>query len=273
MDFFSQVKTEGGAMLDIIETATLAAIPGFLLLDFIVHHRRYQKTRFWRLRGSLVTAGVFLFTGEVAASWGTVFGEHHLFDNRSLGVIGGATLGVLVYEFAAYWYHRAAHGWNWLWRAGHQMHHSAESLDAFGAYYMHPFDAAVFTTLSSLVFFPLLGLGIDAAVVATFFLTFNAMFQHANVRTPRWLGYLIQRPESHNVHHGRGIHRYNYADLPLLDMAFGTFRNPERLDELAVGFYKGASSRIVDMLIGKDVSEAPRSRPEDTAPEAMKRAA
>ena len=37
----------------------------------------------------------------------------------------------------------------------------------------------------------------------------------ANVRTPQWLGYLVQRPESHSVHHQRGVHAYNYSDLPL----------------------------------------------------------
>jgi sterol desaturase/sphingolipid hydroxylase (fatty acid hydroxylase superfamily) len=55
------------------------------------------------------------------------------------------------------------------------------------------------------------------------------MFQHANLRTPRWLGYIIQRPESHGIHHERGLHAFNYADLPLWDMVFGTFRNPRTL--------------------------------------------
>jgi sterol desaturase/sphingolipid hydroxylase (fatty acid hydroxylase superfamily) len=243
-------------MLDIIGTVTLALIPGFLLLDFIVQRRRYQKTRHWRLRGFLVTAAIFFFTGEVAVIWGKVFGSYHLFDSSGLGIFGGAALGILVYELVHYWYHRAAHSWDWLWRAGHQMHHSAESLDTFGAYYLHPFDAAMFTTWSSLVFFPLLGLSIEAAVVATFFLTFNAMFQHANISTPHWLGYLIQRPESHVVHHGRGIHRHNYADLPLWDMLFGTFRNPITVEGQRVGF-------IAEMLIGKDVSTPPVVRLDD----------
>ena len=54
----------------------------------------------------------------------------------------------------------------------------------------------------------------------------RAAFQHANLRTPRWLGYLIQRPESHSVHHARGVHAFNYCDFPLIDMLFGTLRNP-----------------------------------------------
>jgi sterol desaturase/sphingolipid hydroxylase (fatty acid hydroxylase superfamily) len=244
-------------MMDYIEPLTLALIPGFLLLDFFIQRRRYTPTRHWRLRAALVTVAIFFFSGEVAAFWGNVFGETHLFDLSELG-LWGVVPGILVYEFFHYWYHRGAHQWNWLWRAGHQMHHSAESLDAFGAYYLHPFDAAMFTTVASLVLFPLLGLSLEAGIITALYLTFNAMFQHANINTPHWLGYLVQRPESHNIHHARGIHRYNYADLPFWDMVFGTFRNPRSLASVDCGFYRGASSRLVDMLLGRDVT-----RPQD----------
>ena len=80
-----------------------------------------------------------------------------------------------------------------------------------------------------------------------------ATFQHANVRTPRWLGYLVQRPEMHTVHHARGIHHHNYADLPLIDLLFGTFRNPAGYEH-ATGFWHGASARVGDMLLLRDVS-------------------
>ena len=50
-------------------------------------------------------------------------------------------------------------------------------------------------------------------------------------------------------------HRNNYSDLPLWDMIFGTFINPGDVETLPVGFYTGASARIPEMLIGKDVSK------------------
>jgi len=86
---------------------------------------------------------LFSSTTWVTEFWGRFFGDFHLIEGSALGTIGGAAVGVLVYEFVHYWYHRAAHEWNWLWRL-HQMHHSAESLDAFGANYIHPLDAALF---------------------------------------------------------------------------------------------------------------------------------
>jgi len=240
-------------MIDVLTKLTIGLVPGLIVFDWAVRGRRHASTRWWRLRATLVTIGIFYLAGYVAVFWSTLLGDFHLFDLSGLGTWAGAAVGILVYEFGHYWYHRAAHEFDWLWRAGHQMHHSAESLDAFGAYYLHPLDAANFTTLASLVFFPLLGLSVEAGVVGGLFLTFNAMFQHLSMRTPRWLGYLIQRPESHSVHHGRGIHRYNYSDLPLWDIVFGTFRNPAAFQK-EHGFYDGASARIPEMLVFRDVS-------------------
>ena len=57
------------------------------------------------------------------------------------------------------------------------------------------------------------------------------------------------------MHHARGIHRFNYSDLPLWDVIFGTFRNPEAFQE-EQGFYQGASARLVDMLLFRDVTSA-----------------
>jgi sterol desaturase/sphingolipid hydroxylase (fatty acid hydroxylase superfamily) len=179
-----------------------------------------------------------------------------------LGTAFGAIVGVLAYEFCHYWYHRSAHRFNGLWRMGHQMHHSAETLDAWGAYYLHPLDAAVFASLPSLLLFPVLGLAPEAGAWSAAFITFCGVFQHAHVRTPRWLGYLIQRPESHAIHHARGVHAYNYADLPLWDIVFGTFRNPPAdAARPAQGFYDGASARVWEMLTFRDVSKPARRAP------------
>lgn len=249
-------------MMDVLGYLTLGLIPGLIIVDWAIRGKRHDSTRFWRLRATLVTIAMFYFAGYVAVFWSTVLGDFNLFDLSGLGTWAGALTGIVVYEFGHYWYHRAAHEFDWLWLGAHQMHHSAESLDAFGAFYQHPFDAFNFTTVSSLVFFPLLGLTMEAGIVGGFFLVFNAMFQHMSMRTPQWLGYFIQRPESHSVHHARGLHRYNYSDLPLWDIAFGTFRNPRDFQP-EQGFYDGASERIGEMLVFRDVS-SPKQKPAGT---------
>ena len=241
-------------MIEFFSYLGLALIPAFILLDAFRGHRRYERQQLWRLRGVVATALAVWLSMVVAGTWASLLGDYTLFDLSGLGTAWGAAVGVLVYEFVHYWYHRSVHSFDALWRFAHQMHHSAERVDAFGAYYLHPVDVFCFTTCASLVFVPLLGLSAEASAIGAAFLTFNAMFQHANIRTPHWLGYLIQRPESHCVHHGRGIHQYNYSDLPLWDIVFGTFVNPRDVEGMEAGFYDGASARVPEMLVFRDVS-------------------
>lgn len=54
--------------------------------------------------------------------------------------------------------------------------------------------------------------------------------------------------------HARGIHNNNFADLPDVDIVFGTFFNPRRFAP-AAGFHDGASYRVGDMLLARGVSE------------------
>ena len=99
-----------------------------------------------------------------------------------------------------------------------------------------------------------MGLQPEAAVLAALWQPFNAVFQHGNIRTPVWLGYFVQRPEAHGIHHHRGVHGFNYANLPIWDIVFGTFRNPRTWDGPA-GFYSGSSKHTMRMLLGHDVAE------------------
>ena len=242
-------------MIELLSFLPLALIPAFMLLALVHDAREFERPRWWRTRMTLVTIAVVAGSIAVTAFWNYVLGDVYLLDGSRLGTGPGALLGIVVYELVHYGYHRLAHRSDLLWRLAHQMHHSAEAMDAFSANYLHPVDMFFFTTWSSLVFFPLLGLTLEAGLIAGAWLGFNTMFQHANIRTPRWMGYLVQRPESHVLHHQRGRHRYNYANLPLWDMVFGTFRNPESVEGVQAGFYTGASTRIVDMLLGRDVSQ------------------
>jgi sterol desaturase/sphingolipid hydroxylase (fatty acid hydroxylase superfamily) len=100
-------------------------------------------------------------------------------------------------------------------------------------------------------------LGLDplAAALTGYFVAFNSFFQHWNVRTPQWIGYLIQRPEAHCVHHRLGFHYYNFADLTVWDMLFGTFRNPREFHG-ECGFGAGADRKMGAMFGFADVNAA-----------------
>src|SRR5688572_9156572 len=176
-------------LLEWVDFYGLLFLAPFLVLELFWRARRYELARGWRWRAAAVTLGVFGFTFVVGRAWGAVLPQWSLVDGAALGTWGGALAGVLVYEFLHYWYHRLVH----------QMHHSAESVDAVGAYYLHPLDAALFTACAVIAVYPVLGLTAEAGAIASAFLAFIAAFQHANIRTPYGLGYLIQRPESHGV--------------------------------------------------------------------------
>ena len=97
------------------------------------------------------------------------------------------------------------------------------------------------------------GLGPEAAAITVLLTGLAELFYHWNVRTPHWLGPFFQRPEMHCVHHQEGLHHYNYADLPLWDLLFGTYHNPRGFDARC-GFGDEAEHRIGAMLGGRDVS-------------------
>lgn len=244
------------ALPDLVLFAILGAFALLLVLDRVRPGRRQRPIRFWRARALGISIASFAIGSVVPFLWDEWLAAHSLLDLSGLGIAGGVVVGLVAYQLLAYWWHRALHNVPLLWKWLHQMHHSAERIDIYGAFYFHPLDIAAFTLVGSVAFMFVTGIGPEAAVIASGISTLLAFFQHANLKTPRWLGYLVQRPESHSVHHQRGLHRYNYADLPVMDMLFGTFRNPERFrgDN---GFYEGASARVPEMLVGRDVSVRP----------------
>lgn len=239
---------------------TLGLLTVYLLmvaLDFVVPARSFPRLRFWRLQGVAFLVLYLAVSSTLPFVWDSHFAAYRLFDLTSLGTLGGAAVGLLVHQFIAYAWHRAMHRVPFLWRWFHQMHHSAERIDVFGAFYFSPLDMLGFALVGSMSLVLVAGVTPEAALVVNTVLTFIAFFNHSNVRTPRWLGYIIQRPENHALHHERGIHAHNYADIAIIDMLFGTWKNPATWSGVG-GFYDGASRRMLAMLFGRDVSSPPR---------------
>lgn len=244
-----------------METFVTAAVLGsyllFIALDFWRPARAFPRIPFWRAKGVIFFLLNLSLSMTLPLLWDGWLGRFRLLDATGLGTVGGAVFGLIVLQLGVYVWHRALHGVPFLWRTFHQMHHSAERLDVFGALYSHPLDAAGFALLYSLALVVLTGVSAEAAMLASGAASFLSFFQHANVKTPRWLGYVIQRPEMHAVHHERGVHHHNFSDFPVFDLLFGTFRNPPDWRGQA-GFYDGGSKRIGEMLIGRDVAAPPQ---------------
>lgn len=227
---------------------------GLMVWEGLFPARQLPRISWWKLRGITAFMVYFFLSSYLPMLWGTYLAAYQVFDLTWMGTAGGALAGILIYELGLYVWHRSLHRNSLLWKVFHQLHHSAERLDTYGAFYFSPMDMIGFTFLSSLCLVVVAGLTPGASTLILLGANFLAIFQHSNIRTPAWIGYFIQRPESHTVHHARGIHAYNYADLPLYDMLFGTFKNPAGYEH-QTGFYEGASRKVKEMLLFKDISE------------------
>ncbi len=240
-------------LLDPVSLAIIALYMLLMLWEAFFPARNLPDTPYWKLKGIVAFFLFFYLSSYLPLLYERWLPAVQLIDLSGTNVVLAAIAGVLLYELALYGWHKSMHRNNVLWRVFHQMHHSAERLDTYGAFFFSPFDMIGFTVMGTVCFSFIMGLPAEAVTIVLLATNFLSIFQHANIKTPVWLGFIIQRPESHAVHHGKDIHAYNYSDLPLFDMIFGTFRNPKNYVK-ATGFYSGASRRLKEMLSFQDVS-------------------
>lgn len=253
---------------DLVGVLILGSFAVMMAWEALAPARAFPKRAWWRLKGwgwlLLMAAQATALPLLLPQQW---LVEHRLLDLSGLGTVGGVVVGYTVVSFVNYWYHRACHRFDFMWRTFHQMHHAPQRLDMGGAAVFHPLDLWSYVLLSTLVSTLVLGLSPEAAALTSFVAQFYSFFQHMNVKTPQWLGFLIQRPEAHFVHHQRDVHAYNYGDLPIWDVLLGTFRNPAQWGAQDVGFESPMAQNYAGMLALKDVSSSVGTRVQsDVAP-------
>lgn len=219
--------------------------------------REFPKVAGWWGRALLLN-GVQVASVLVAGmTWDRWMPGRSLWSLSGFSTAVQAVIGYLVITFIYYWWHRFRHDSSFLWRWFHQVHHSPQRLEIITSFYKHPIEIFANSILSSAIMFMLCGLTVEAAGLAVLATGLAELFYHWNVRTPYWLGFVFQRPESHCVHHQMHKHHRNYADLPLWDMLFGTFHNP-RVWEAECGFVENRELELGAMLAGRDVNSSPQ---------------
>ena len=206
----------------------------------------------WYGRALLMNLAQVLITLATAPLWIRLSGGHSLFHlSKDAGpLLQGLTtwfVGTLVF----YWWHRLRHANGW-WLLFHQIHHSPSRIEIMTSFYKHPIEILADSALSALVLYPFFGCSIAGAFWYNFFAATGEYFYHANLSTPRWLRFLIQTPELHSAHHELDVHTHNFADLPLWDRLFGTYRD---MTDFApqCGFPNGAENKLASMLAFRDV--------------------
>jgi sterol desaturase/sphingolipid hydroxylase (fatty acid hydroxylase superfamily) len=237
---------------------TLFLLAAFILLSLMEYWRpnqRYTANPAWFRQLFWLQIGGVALTSVVGWLISDDYQQRTLFPTFSapfqqLPAIMNGLIGYLVVTFINYWWHRFRHENDLLWRLFHQIHHSTHRLQTATALYSHPLDYASTVFIINVVAYGLFGFDALSAAWTTAWVGVFELWEHTNIRTPRWLGYLIVRPEMHRIHHELDRHRNNYA-IPLWDALFGTYENPRR--EVVCGFHPEREARFGEMLRFKDV--------------------
>ena len=201
---------------------------------------------------NLLQIGVVLLAGVTWEQW--LHSASLFILSDEVGPLAGGLIAYFIATFVFYWWHRARHENNWLWRHFHQIHHSPQRIEVFTSFYKHPLEMVVNSIIGSLLVYTLLGLSIEAGMVYTACTALGEFFYHTSIKTPHWVGYFFQRPEMHRVHHEMDRHRNNFGDIVWWDMLFGTYENRRKF-EGQCGFAGLREERLKEMLCFKDVHQ------------------
>jgi sterol desaturase/sphingolipid hydroxylase (fatty acid hydroxylase superfamily) len=134
-----------------------------------------------------------------------------------------------LYDFAAYWVHRAQHRVSWWW-ALHSLHHSQRQVTVWSDDRNHIVDDLL-VTLALAIFAQIVGVQPEDYILILMVGRLIESWSHANIDMSfgRIGERLIVGPRFHRLHHAlasadeRHIHDHNFAPvLPIWDMLFGT---------------------------------------------------
>lgn len=232
---------------------------GIAALFFIIERcwpsNELPKSNGWWQRILLINLaqlGVVILAGYTWDQWFQKTSLFKLQDHVSL--IPAALICYLISTFIYYWWHRLRHESNFFWRLCHQLHHSPRRIEVLASFYKHPVEITINSLISASLTYGILGLTVEAAALYTAITAVAEYFYHWNIRTPHWLGPIFQRPESHRVHHAYQHHTQNYADLPIWDLAFGTYHNPKE-SPTHCGFDEEKEALLGKMITFQDVHQ------------------
>lgn len=233
--------------------ALFAIFVGCFVIERIFVGWQLPVVKSWPMRVvliNLVQLGVVLVAGVTWEVWLSSWSILEL--SEFFSPVAGGCSAYFVATFVFYWWHRWRHEIDLLWIGFHPIHHSPQRLEVITSFYKHPGEMIVNSVIGSFLVYMLLGLSLEAGVVYTFCTALGEFFYHTNIKTPRWIGFVFQRPEMHRVHHQANRHKNNYGDIVWWDMLFGTYENPQEW-KYHCGFSPEKEEQLMDMLLYRDV--------------------
>jgi len=209
------------------------------------------------LAGALVLASLTAAAAAYAEATGIGLFQRLGWDETARLV--GTVLALDVWN---YWWHRANHRIEFLWRF-HRMHHSDPAMDVTTATRFHLGEVAMATVLrAGLVV--LLGASLAGVVLFDLLVLISTQFHHANVtlgRWDRWLRTAIVTPDMHKIHHSERREQAdsNYTSLlSVWDRLFKTFQKSDAVGEIrfGVGAFRGNRGQTVAGLLATPLASS-----------------
>ncbi len=164
------------------------------MLEQLVPGWKLPKVSTWVARViflNIVQVSIALLAGITWNKW--MMGHSLLHTSDALPPLLAGFAAYFVNTFVTYWWHRARHANDTLWRLFHQLHHAPQRIEVFTSFYKHPTEMVFNSLLGSFVAYVVMGISIEAGAYYIMFAALGEMFYHSNLRTPHVLGYLFQR--------------------------------------------------------------------------------
>lgn len=232
----------------------VASTSVFFLIERVFPGRDLPNSKSWYVRAIAINFVQLAIIGLGGLTWNKYFRDKAILNlgNWAHPAVEGFVYWILG-TFIFYWWHRLRHA-DGFWLVFHQMHHSPSRIEVLTSFYKHPIEIFADSIIAGFFIYCVFGGSALTGAWVSFFGATGEYFYHSNIRTPKWVGYFIQRPEHHSIHHQLGVHRYNFGDITLWDRIFGTFKEA---DDFAprCGFPGKNEERLKEILLFKDVYE------------------
>jgi sterol desaturase/sphingolipid hydroxylase (fatty acid hydroxylase superfamily) len=199
------------------------------------------------LRPLFASDVVYLLTGFVAGTSLAI--AYVVAGSAALGALGiprladfdpplwlGTVVSLLLLDLGNYVAHWAMHRWDALWEI-HKAHHSSAHLDWLATFRSHVLEQTLRRLVAPLGLI-VLGVPIDAVVVAATIFNAWATLIHSNLRLPGGaLEAIVVTPRLHRIHHDPGTTDRNFGTLlTVWDRLFrGRFVTHDVADDVRFG--------------------------------------
>jgi sterol desaturase/sphingolipid hydroxylase (fatty acid hydroxylase superfamily) len=223
------------------------ALVVIFVLEGIVPHYRGRTARMKHafphaltaILNGLLTRCVLAGVTITAIDWANsnALGLTHVF---SFPLYAETVLVFVLFDIWMYFWHRANHRIQFLWRF-HRAHHSDTEMDTTTALRFHPGEL-ILSTFVRLPVIILLGMSFAQLALFEVLLNISTLFHHSNLGVPeKWdrrLRVAIVTPNMHRVHHSMEVFETNSNYTSLLsiwDRLYRSFRMREDTLTITIG--------------------------------------